>query len=124
MVALDQFQHGERALVFGHFAADQIVQHALAQRTLGHAHEIEFERVEDRRHDRDTAGEDRPAGDDRVAVRHDLDAVGGHRHGERARDAGVVVNLERQHPPVVGGDVVLQRDPQLPQVAGTGHPPG
>ena len=57
VVAFHHFQYGHRAAVLEHFTADEVVQHALAQGTVGYAHEFEFQRVENRRHHRYPARE-------------------------------------------------------------------
>ena len=46
------------------------------------------------------------------------------RIGERASNAVLVIHLEWHHPFIVCGDVVVQSQPQLPQVARARHATG
>ena len=61
VVAAHELRDGRLAHVVVLHAAEQVVEHAVAQRRLGHGHLLDVELVEDRVHDREAAGQHRRA---------------------------------------------------------------
>ena len=102
MVAAHELRDRRLAHVVVHDAAEQVVEHAVAQRRLGDRHRLDVELVEHRVHDREAAGQHGRAR--RLEAR---DAVG---IGAPGVDEQVPQPVEALARDAVGREPVLEQD--------------